>query len=206
MPEALAHSGLMILDSLRQRTRPHHERAERTLAIMDAGLERAAYRETLAALHGFYLPMEARLAAVPALPLDLAPRRKAALLARDLRALGLGDAAIAALPRCPALPAPTSAGEALGCLYVLEGATLGGQVISRHLARTLGIGATTGAAFFGSYGARVGPMWQAFRATLVEHAARHGDDEAIVAAAGATFDAFTDWLERARATATGCAA
>jgi heme oxygenase len=51
---------------------------------------------------------------------------------------------------------------AVGCLYVLEGATLGGQFISRHLA-TLGIGPANGGLFFHGYGAKTGEMWKSFQ-------------------------------------------
>lgn len=193
----------MILDTLRRDTRPHHDRAEQALAILDPGLTRAHYAALLAAMHAFYVPLEARLARVPGLPLDLAPRLKAPLLARDLAALG-----VPAIPAAPAeaLPALPDAHAALGCLYVLEGATLGGQVIGRHLARALDVHPANGGAFFASYGAEVGPMWKAFRAALAGFVERDGEmvraagDARVVAAAMATFDALTAWLERAGVT------
>jgi heme oxygenase len=43
-------------------------------------------------------------------------------------------------------------GALIGTLYVIEGATLGGQVISRHLYRHLGFSANAGARFFNGYG------------------------------------------------------
>jgi heme oxygenase len=39
----------------------------------------------------------------------------------------------------PRLPAPGSAAAALGALYVLEGSNLGGRIIGKHVARTLGV-------------------------------------------------------------------
>ena len=40
------------------------------------------------------------------------------------------------------LPPLETQADAFGCLYVLEGATLGGRVISRHIERALGLDAT----------------------------------------------------------------
>ena len=86
--------------------------------------------------------------------------------------------------------------QALGCLYVLEGATLGGQIISRQLEERLAIDAGHGGRFFASYGAAVGEMWQAFGEILVAHARGLECGDAIVASGCATFDAFGRWFQQ----------
>ena len=187
----------MILELLKARTRSRHERAEAALPLMDDGLTLDRYRETLAAFRGFYVPMEARLAALSgwtARGFDLDRRRKAPLVERDLRALGLEEVEIALLPLCHDLPDVATLPRALGALYVMEGATLGGQVIRRHLARTLGLDADGGVAFLSSYGDRVGAMWKEFQGFVTRSIATPGDADAIVAAASATFDSLTDWI------------
>jgi heme oxygenase len=78
-------------------------------------------------------------------------------------------------------------------LYVTEGATLGGQIISRHLEQTLGLSARRGAAFFGSYGLQVGAMWRTFCAILQTQTPVDQEDAAI-AAARQTFIAIHQWL------------
>ncbi len=82
--------------------------------------------------------------------------------------------------------------QALGCLYVLEGSTLGGQVVTRYLAGVPSMEDVTWFSFFSSYGAEVGPMWQEFGEFLTVHA--RGDDEAIVRAACETFTTLACWL------------
>jgi heme oxygenase len=52
--------------------------------------------------------------------------------------------------------------RALGVLYVLEGATLGGAVIARIVRRRLGVTP----AFFGAGGAAIGARWRAFGAAV----------------------------------------
>lgn len=101
---------------------------------------------------------------------------------------------MAALPRCTGLPLLTTPAQAFGCLYVLEGATLGGQLTSRLLAQRFGLGSDHGGAFFASYGEQVGPMWWGFRAALSTFAADTGTDEAIVQTACDTFAAFENWV------------
>ena len=198
----------MLLHRLRHETRSLHDQLERhprLAPLTTDALSREAYGELLERLLGFYEPLEARLATQEA-PVALADRWKTPLLVRDLHALGRSPAA---LPRCAALPEVCSAEHVLGCLYVLEGATLGGAVIRRHLARNLGVTPEAGGAFYASYGANVGPMWKAFCAGVEAYevgrwrpAMRRQDRaptdaraaDAVVGAARATFVALDDWL------------
>jgi heme oxygenase len=55
-------------------------------------------------------------------------------------------------PDMPEFPTLADSGALIGTLYVIEGATLGGKVISRHLKDSLGLGPTSGAHFFNGYG------------------------------------------------------
>lgn len=185
----------MILAELRQRTREHHLRVEAGLPLLRDDLTLDEYRALLLRFHGFYAPLEERLRRVPgweAVGVSPVERSKAPLLAADLRALGVPEPRD--VPACPGLPAVDGLPRALGCMYVLEGATLGGQLIRRQLARTLGIAPGSGCAFFASYGAEVGPMWKAFTAALEDFAAAHPVGGSIVDAACDTFCRLDAWL------------
>ena len=117
-------------------------------------------------------------------------RRKSAGLAADLRALGVAPEA---LPRCSDLPDLPGPAAVLGCAYVLEGATLGGQILSRHVAGCLGLSAETGGRFFHGYGERTGAMWKAFTSAVRGFVARHGQEDAIVNGAVDTFRSLRAW-------------
>ena len=80
----------------------------------------------------------------------------------------------------------------LGALYVFEGATLGGQLISRHLEEKLGMRDGVGYRYYRSYGADVGRRWQEFRGLLLKQSMA-GSDDAIVAAAVDTFERLRAW-------------
>ena len=82
----------------------------------------------------------------------------------------------------------------LGCLYVIEGATLGGQVITRHLEKNLGITPESGGAFFAGYGAETGARWKEFCALLTAAAERVSGEDEIVASANDTFATLGRWL------------
>lgn len=179
--------------ALRTATAEHHQRLERRLVLLSPGLDRAAYRRVLVAYHGFYAPLEARLAPQASLIPELQwPRRlKTPWLERDLAALAVADQP----PRCHALPTTESAAQAIGCLYVLEGATLGGRFLCRRLSAGIGLTPTHGLCFLHGYGPAGGAMWRAFLACLGTFR-QPPQRQAVTAAAVATFEAFEAWLER----------
>ena len=69
--------------------------------------------------------------------------------------------------------------EGIGCLYVLEGSTLGGQFILRALQERLGLSPDREARFFASYGKHVGSMWKSFGSFAEQYAATHPADLSI---------------------------
>lgn len=180
----------MILTRLRSETREDHDRMERDLALLRPDLGLARYRQLLRALHGFLAAWEPLVADRLRDPRFFDPRRKLGLLERDLRVLHVpaGDV-------CSDMPALDGPAAAMGSLYVLEGATLGGRIILRHVHDVLGLTPATGAAYFASYGASVGEMWRAFQQRLVAGASPSADDKAV-AAARATFGSLNAWLAR----------
>ncbi len=186
------------LAGLRRHTASHHDALERHVDIIGRLDSVEQYVDVLARLYGFYEPFEAELGAAVVrwcLPFDFEARRKVPLIARDMVVgFGMAPATIHALPRCPWVPPPTSPAAALGCLYVVEGATLGGQLIARHVERRLGIGAGTGAAFFVGYGADVGPRWRTFCSVLADALRDRAAEKDILTAASDTFIAFERWF------------
>ena len=182
-----------ILARLREETRTEHDAAERELGLVDATLSLPQYRHRLAQFWGFYAPLEARLEACEPGPLDglRGRHRKTEWLADDLQALGLPRPV--ELPQCTSLPDVPNPAAMLGCSYVLEGATLGGQLISRHVTARLGVSAQRGGRFFHGYGDCTGAMWKAFTETARSFARTSGEETAIVTAAIATFRSLRVW-------------
>jgi heme oxygenase (biliverdin-IX-beta and delta-forming) len=188
----------MLMTRLRHDTAECHSRAEHAVDLRASFSSRNDYHDLIARLHGFYSPLETALERFAAeVPELLIPqRRKTQMLEWDLRSLGDSTTAIATLDRSEALPCLDSVASAIGALYVLEGATLGGRVIARLLEKQLGVSVDTGGAFFASYGDRVDTMWQAFSQAAERccDAAAHQDNAAK--AAIATFGCFTTWIRR----------
>lgn len=190
----------MLLDELRRQTRALHARAEQAVNLPLRLQSLAAYQHLLGRFYGFYAPLEAQLeliTAAGALGLDWQPRRKTPLLVRDLTALGNSPEAIERLPQCARLPSIQDAVAALGCLYVLEGATLGGQVIRRQVQQRLGLDAEQGCAFFSGYGDDTGNKWSEFCTVLADfHVRWPATDQQVIAAAAETFATLVCWIEK----------
>jgi heme oxygenase len=187
----------MILHNLREQTHESHRQLEVRLDLLPATLSLDRYRSLLARFYGFYVPVEINLAGLcqhNAPELQFSRRCKVNLLIRDLEALGLSRQQITELPLCDNGPTLTRFPQALGCLYVLEGATLGGQLIARHLESIHGIHQENGGAFFRSYGLDVGMMWRAFGAALTSYVGVQGEEPIIIRAACDTFARLETWL------------
>jgi len=188
------------IGGLRAATWPSHQRLEKRIDVKARFASVDAYRAHLENLLGFIAALEARIpvdlfgAALP----DYPSRRKQGLLEQDLAALGLGPDAIAGLPRCPDVPAPRSIAEAFGCVYVLEGATLGGRTLLPVVTSRLTLDAGRGATFLASYGESVAPMWGRFGIALDAWCCDAPRRDAAEATAVATFEALERWLCRSR--------
>ena len=196
-----------ILARLRLETRGEYDAVERVLDLIGTSLTREGYRQRLEQLYGFYAALEAALQSrcaptdgcqgEPTLPFAtrsaLLPRlTKTAHLRQDLHHLGVMSKDV---PLCRELPPLETQAEVLGCLYVLEGATLGGRMITQHVRATLGITPATGGSFFDGYGDDTGRMWQAMRQLLVKAATDTQTENTIVANAIATFACLRCWCE-----------
>lgn len=178
----------MLLQMLKHHTHQNHVRLEERVNILDTSSNLGSYQQLLVRFYGFYQPLEQCL-----LSFDwetqgwcLRERLKTGWLCQDLRFFGLDQPVL-----CQGLPKLPTIAHAVGALYVMEGATLGGQIIGRHLERNLGLSAGQGATFFNSYGDQVGSRWKAFREFAEGFAAEH---EAVVAGAQDTFECLEHWL------------
>jgi heme oxygenase len=187
-----------ILARLRAETRTEHEAVEQDLGLVDETLTLARYRRRLEQFWGFYAPLEARLdtGAGSGGEAMIGRHRKSVWLETDLRTLGVPRPE--ALPHCRHLPDLPDRAAMLGCSYVLEGATLGGQIISRHLAARLGIFAESGGRFFHGYGDRTADMWKTFTAHVRSFAESAGKEDDVVAAALGTFRSLRTWCDERR--------
>ena len=192
-------TGTSLHRELRHATGPDHRRLEAALDLQSQELSLERYRRVLAAFHGFYAPLEERFRRFGPVspPLGFALPQRARLLELDLVALG----APAADTCCEDLPEIATTAELAGCLYVLEGAALGGQVLARSVARRWQLTPSTGAAFFSGDGPVTTKRRWALVLDWLERVAGSGAGAgAAVAAAAATFVALERWAAAQGAT------
>lgn len=197
----------MLLSALRAATKPHHDAIEAQLDMLGRSWDLNSYRRLLAGFYGYLAVAEPRMLAFQEwdkYPYDINSRRKLPALVQDLKHLG-GERYVDDLPTCPQVPDTTDFASALGYLYVMEGSTLGGQLISRHFRQILGIEPATGGAYFHGYGEQTGARWKETVQFLDAAPAAASDDPqvqavfvaAAVGGANDTFIQLREWLRQA---------
>jgi heme oxygenase (biliverdin-IX-beta and delta-forming) len=184
------------MQRLKEETRGAHASAESAVRLLDDALTLDDYRGYLSRMYGLISAFEAELAGFGEwreLGIDFEARRKLPLLERDLAVLGVDSAA---LPVYRGLDLEGDFARVLGAAYVIEGSTLGGQILARHVEEKLGLGAESGAAFLRSYGAELGRRWREFGAAVERYAEADPASLAprILAGANEAFEAFLVWL------------
>ena len=185
-----------ILPRLKRETQPSHASLERRVDIVNRVRTPSDYRTLLETFYGLYQPLESEIARsvhqiAPWLP-DLGNRWRTPSLKVDLRVLG--NLCPESLPLA-SVPAPGSLSATFGCLYVLEGSTLGGQIISRQIGSHLDFMPENGCSFFACHGAETGNMWRKFSDAIEAYAATYPEDGVImIRAAQDTFGAFVNWF------------
>lgn len=187
---------LDIMATLKAETHELHSAVERVVPIFHHALSLSGYIRMLQAFLGFIEPAERKLAQIMGWEragLHLHERTRAHLLHKDLRALG----ADSAVGQSQALPKLETLDEGLGCLYVFEGSTLGGQFICAEVKRRLGIDQFSGASFFYSRGDETAAQWSQFGAALREYAPDPQAHPGIVHSAVQTFTLFQGWMQSA---------
>jgi heme oxygenase len=184
----------MPLKRLKAATQPAHERLERSLALFETVRTLPEYRGYLRRFYQMLSALEPRLAAESArhgYGHYFPARSKMSWLREDLLALGDRVSDLEALPPPTRMPDLTHREAWLGTMYVVEGSSLGAQVISAHYEKQLGLSARHGMRFFQGYGAATGLRWQEFCADLRAELERSPATEAaITQAATAAFGAF----------------
>ena len=180
-----------VLVLLKTETAEIHRRVEDVLNIRDPALSRAEYREILISFYKIYRPLEYRfvqhaLLLSPDFNLEL--RLKTHLIQTDLIDLGCTDTQLNTIEDSEAFVDVNSSQTLIGALYVVEGATLGGQLICRSLRQNLNLG-NEAHRFFSGYGEKTGQMWKEF-CRLATESTCPDDFAGVLLSAKLTFEAF----------------
>ncbi|MTW20997.1 biliverdin-producing heme oxygenase [Allochromatium palmeri] len=188
--------------ALRRATAGIHAEIERLPLMVRLNSETVTledYRYYLQAIVTIHAPLEGalyeRLDAETLQRLNIQPKLPALLA--DLEEQGL-EAQTHRIMAMPMLMLPESRGATVGGLYVLEGATLGGRTIARHLRRFIGESLGT-SRFLDFHGQQTSAAWKGFTSALNGLSAEGVlTPDAVIAGALAVFTHVHTCLERIR--------
>lgn len=150
---------------LKELTAPFHMELESApiavrLASGTIGREEyGLYLERVAALHQTLEPLFAAMGEWKAYGIDPLQRTRIQLLNNDLYALGKD---IPLQREIQPLDIPLNFATAVGMMYVLEGSTMGGQVLTRKLSHIIGSDGVPCTRYFAAYGDDTMKLWGAF--------------------------------------------
>jgi heme oxygenase len=186
----------MEMTILRDATAIQHRKVEKDLDLLSPSFTREHYVALLKRFYGFHLPWELKVTAAleTELPDFFEPRKKLQNLEADLRYFGSATEDLSSIVLCNNLPPLNSIGSVLGSVYVIEGSSLGGRILTRHFNEQLGIRPDAGCRYFSGYGDGTGQMWSAFGQLMARRPPTENDE--ILTAAVSTFEFMGGWLGR----------
>lgn len=184
----------MIANLLRTQTAEKHQKLESLMFVNDSmnnTLSIDDYKKLLTINYIIHQKLEHKLANMLdnelAEKLGMKSRLKLDSLEKDLTFWEIDSLTLPALNFEFFIPDNNNA-EVLGALYVLEGATLGGNVIKKHiLANNNFIGKEDGLNYYGVYGDELSTKWKTF-VSILNETVQEVDYEKTVNSANKTFD------------------
>ena len=186
-----------LSDHLKLHTKVHHQQVEKLLVARMRSIDNPdAYVELLQLFYGYFSALEDKInqhIGPTQLP-DYAERRKSESLFNDIESVGN---ITPQKPEHPNLPMIENRLQAFGALYVIEGSTLGGKIISKLMAKQLDLQNNKGLSFFIGYGDKTEKMWEGFKEILNLQPQNRADAIIILDAANDTFNKFKFWIENA---------
>lgn len=181
---------------IKDETRSLHEKIEKTYLfnkIMQKKITLCEYQLLIKVLYGFIAPCEDLIDSLKSRSV-IKNRKKKILLEQDINALKISENCDVALPKCADLPVLSEHEYVLGYLYVMEGATLGGQIIAKMLKNQLQVTPDHGGRFFYGYGDETKMMWGEFCSFLCRIHSNEQQNK-IIHSARSTFKKLYKWME-----------
>jgi heme oxygenase (biliverdin-IX-beta and delta-forming) len=125
---------------------------------------------------------------------QLSERRKTRLFAVDLQISVHEINELPLFPSTELLAQYNSLSKAWGGMYVLEGSTLGGQIITKHLQGMLGEASAKKLNYLRPYGSQASLMWKNFLHYFSLAAVSPCEEDEIIDSAVQTFSLLDNWM------------
>lgn len=182
-----------MLDKLKEETKSAHQNVEKVLIQeLKALSSKQDYANLLNRLYHFYVSVEKQLHDIidtNTIP-DIEKRKHVHRIVQDIKSI---DYSIQNQGNFQAPLNIPSLSHALGTLYVIEGSTLGGQIISKMLQKQLNLKDDSAISYFKSYGDKTALMWQDFK-IYISALEEHINENDMIAGAKNTFKSLENWL------------
>lgn len=181
-----------MLTILKEETKLFHSSVEKVLIKELKQLSSIdAYLNLLLILHNFYDSIENRTQELidETILADIRLRKHVPRLEMDLTFSGSNFI----MDKNPFSNKINTPSYALGVVYVMEGSTLGGQIISAMIKKQLSINNEPILNYFSSYKEEIGRMWTNFRYNLENSSYKINQTE-LINGAKDTFVALENWL------------
>lgn len=180
---------------LKEKTRLQHSQIEKVSLfnkIINKTITLIEYQLLIKKLYGFIAPCENIIHQLPHRYL-LTGREKTTILKNDLLALGIEKPLVDQIQKSTSLPTLTNHYQVLGYMYVMEGSTLGGQVITEFIRDTLKLTIETGISYFNGYGKNTKIKWAEF-CQILDSKNETNEVSEIILAANETYSTLHDWI------------
>lgn len=156
--------------------------------LFSTDLTPLGYQHLLSKFCHAYAELERSISQIPEMKAILKRRSKVHLLRKDLNYVKSITGINSVNGFEPHSLAADNYAHALGMLYVMEGATLGGKFIVKHLLEVNWVTLEGCLNFFNSYGSRRGEMWKQFTKIVENYSNQYPDqDHYIVKGARSAF-------------------
>lgn len=186
---------MMLSEKLKEQTRREHQMLEvKMIKQIKLITDINKYSEFLLLFYRFMNPLETQIDKQldPGFLSDYKLRRKSVLLVQDLSRLQ-SSAEIFSYDEVIFI---TNNLEAIGALYVMEGSTLGGQIISKMINHQLGLEKIIPLDFFNGYKNDTILMWQNFKIAMDQLKLNEREENIIIRSANNTFKRFSNLFDQ----------
>lgn len=177
-----------FLNDIKSQTTNYHQKLESlpvSASILSPDMKIADYIHYLSLMYDVHKNTEEVIFPVLSEYInDLEQRKKCHLIEDDFSFLGYNKTNAAAVFNAPQMTIPF----ALGILYVIEGATLGGRFILKNSITVPGLDKGKGISYFNGYGDKTGSYWKSFLNKLSEYEQNYNCGDTIIAGAVYAFE------------------
>lgn len=185
---------MVCSEVIKAATKKIHAEAEAVLIPRIKGIRSPEdFKDLLALFFGFFAPLEVLIGNFihPHILPDIDTRRKSGSI---IKSFSSGTFTTVAAPCF--LPVINNVAQAFGAMYVLEGSTLGGKIISRMLQANVTVQLSSESlAFFDVYGDGTYEMWGRFKTVMDALLTNDADIIAATETAGDTFCKMKTWMQ-----------